>query len=101
MTCVIKGQTLTFSAEGALRHEERGAVVVGDDGVILWCGPQPLLPQAFRQVETHDHGRMIVMPGFVDAHIHFPQYRMLAASPFPRKVATPPRTTQTAPQPFF
>ena len=79
MTCVIKGQTLTFSAEGALRHEERGAVVVGDDGVILWCGPQPLLPQAFRQVETHDHGRMIVMPGFVDAHIHFPQYRMLAA----------------------
>ncbi len=22
---------------------------------------------------------MIVMPGFIDAHIHFPQYRMLAA----------------------
>ena len=60
-------------------HESKGAVVVGDDGTILWSGPQPLLPHAFRQAEVDDHGSMIVMPGFIDAHIHFPQYRMLAA----------------------
>jgi len=79
MTHVIKGQTLSFTADGAAVHENRGAIAVGDDGTILWAGPQPLLPQAFRHAEVHDHGDMIVMPGFIDAHIHFPQYRMLAA----------------------
>jgi guanine deaminase len=79
MTLVIKGQILSFTADGAARHEARGAVAVGDDGTILWSGPLPLLPQGLRQAEAHDHGEMIVMPGFIDAHIHFPQYRMLAA----------------------
>jgi guanine deaminase len=79
MTRVIKGQTLSFTAGGQAVHESRGAVVVGDDGTILWTGPQPLLPHAFRLAEADDHGSMIVMPGFIDAHIHFPQYRMLAA----------------------
>jgi guanine deaminase len=79
MTRIIKGQTLSFTAEGTSVHEEKGAVVVGDDGIILWSGPQPLLPHAFRQAAVDDHGGMIVMPGFIDAHIHFPQYRMLAA----------------------
>jgi len=79
MTRVIRGQTLTFVEDGTPRHESRGAIAVGDDGTILWAGPVPLLPHAFRQAETDDHGDMIVMPGFIDAHIHFPQYRMLAA----------------------
>jgi guanine deaminase len=79
MTRVIKGQTLSFAADGAAVHESRGAVVIGDDGVILWTGPLGLLPQPFRQAETDDFSDMLVMPGFIDAHIHFPQYRMLAA----------------------
>jgi guanine deaminase len=79
MTRVIKGQTLSFADDGTAVHEAKGAIVAGDDGTILWAGPQPLLPHAFRQAEVHDYGGMIVMPGFIDAHIHFPQYRMLAA----------------------
>lgn len=79
MTRVIKGQTLSFAEDGRTVHETKGAVVVGDDGCILWAGPQPLLPQGFQQAEADDFGDMIVMPGFIDAHIHFPQYRMLAA----------------------
>ncbi len=80
MTRVIRGQTLTFGATPAdYRHETKGAVVVGDDGVILWTGPLPLLPHAFRSAPVDDHGDCLVMPGFIDAHIHFPQYRMLAA----------------------
>ncbi len=38
MTLVVKGQTLSFTIEGAPRHESRGAVVIGDDGTILWRG---------------------------------------------------------------
>lgn len=79
MTHAIKGQTLTFTADGSPKHEVQGAIVIGDDGTILWTGPQSLLPQSFRQFETVDYGSLIVMPGFIDAHIHFPQYRMLAA----------------------
>jgi guanine deaminase len=80
MTRVIRGQTLSFGASpGEVRHEAKGAIVIGDDGRILWAGPAPLLPQGFRQAPVDDYGDCIVMPGFVDAHIHFPQCRMLAA----------------------
>ncbi|MCA3556501.1 guanine deaminase [Aestuariivirga sp.] len=79
MTRVIKGQTLSFAADGEAVHESKGAVAVGDDGAILWAGPRALLPRGFAQAEADDYGEMIVMPGFIDAHIHFPQYRMLAA----------------------
>jgi guanine deaminase len=80
MTQVIRGQTLSFGAvPGEVRHEAKGAVVVGDDGTILWSGPMSLMPQVFRQAPVADHGDCLVMPGFIDPHIHFPQYRMLAA----------------------
>jgi guanine deaminase len=80
MTVVVKGQTVSFGAShDNVRHEENGAVVIGDDGTIIWSGPQPLLPHAFRRLAADDYGDLIVMPGFIDAHIHFPQYRMLAA----------------------
>lgn len=80
MTRVIRGQTLTFGATPHdWRHEQKGAVVAGDDGSILWAGPAALLPQTFRAAAVDDYGDCIVMPGLIDAHIHFPQYRMLAA----------------------
>ena len=80
MTRVIRGQTLSFGATPAdWRHERKGAVVAGDDGSILWTGPAALLPQSFRAAPVDDYGDCIVMPGLIDAHIHFPQYRMLAA----------------------
>ncbi len=80
MTKIIRGQTLSFGASHHdVRHENKGAVVVGDDGTILWAGPLSLLPRGFQQVVTDDHGDDIVMAGFIDAHIHFPQLRLLAA----------------------
>ena len=45
MTRVIKGQTVSFGETAQdIRHELKGAVAIGDDGTILWSGPQPLLP---------------------------------------------------------
>ena len=80
MTKVIRGQTLSFGATHLeMRHEAKGAVVVGDDGTILWSGPTSLLPRSFQGIATDDYGDNIVIPGFIDAHIHFPQLRMLAA----------------------
>ena len=80
MTRVIRGQTVSFGKTPAdLRHEEKGAVVIGDDGTILWTGPISLLPHGFVAAPVEDYGDCLVLPGFIDAHIHFPQYRMLAA----------------------
>ena len=79
MSRVILGQTVSFGADGGVSHEEKGAVVVGDDGRIAWNGPRAALPEAYRDAAIDDHGGCLVMPGFIDPHIHFPQYRMLAA----------------------
>ena len=80
MTKIMRGQTLSFGATHLdVRHHEKGAVAIGDDGTILWSGPITLLPQIFLQAPVEDYRQLLVMPGFIDAHIHFPQYRMLAA----------------------
>jgi guanine deaminase len=80
MTRVVRGALLTFgSGPQDYLHEPQGAVVMGDDGRVLWRGARQALPAAYRSSPVDDFGDYLIMPGFVDAHIHFPQYRMLAA----------------------
>ena len=83
---VLTGQTLSFvddpgivGAERAMVHHERGAVVIGDDGFIAWSGEFAALPEEYASTERIDHGEAVILAGFVDAHLHFPQYRMIAA----------------------
>lgn len=80
MTRIVTGAVLTFGATAADHlHEPQGAVVIGDDGRILWRGARQALPETWRAAPVDDFGDCLVLPGFIDAHIHFPQYRMLAA----------------------
>ena len=80
MTRILTGQLVAFGAtQRDLLHETKGAIIIGDDGTILWRGPQSLLPQAFNAAPRDDFGDKLLLAGFVDVHIHFPQYRMLAA----------------------
>ncbi len=82
---VLTGQVVTFTGdphelgEAALVHIRKGALVIGPDGRIAWLGEASDLPQAFAGVDRVDHGDRLIMPGFIDAHLHFPQYRMIAA----------------------
>lgn len=81
MTKLLTGQIVGFGETAeTLTHERRGAIAIGDDGTILFCGPLSLLPRAFEFTPREDHGDLLLMAGFVDAHIHFPQYRILAAA---------------------
>jgi guanine deaminase len=81
MTKILVGQVVAFGETAEhLSHDVRGAIAVGDDGRILFRGPLSLLPRAFDQSPREDHGEKLLMAGFIDAHIHFPQYRMLAAA---------------------
>lgn len=83
---VVRGAVLTYrddparvALKQAVQFHRRGAVVVESAGRIAWRGPASRLPQRFRSLPVDDHGSALVLPGLIDAHIHFPQYRMLAA----------------------
>ena len=83
---VIRGMLVDFvtdpwdtDPETSVRCNHRGALVVDDSGRVLWRGGFPELPAAYRGLPCDDHGESLVLPGLIDAHVHFPQYRMLAA----------------------
>lgn len=77
---ILRGQLVDFiSRAGNIRHQEKGAVVIGEDGCIKWRGAFLDLPEQFKNYAIDDYNDLLLLPGFVDAHIHFPQYRMLAA----------------------
>ena len=83
---VIRGAVLTYrddpvvaGPERAVRFHRDGAVAVAGNGRIVWCGHAGRLPRRFASLPSDDYGDALVMPGFIDAHVHFPQYRMLAA----------------------
>ncbi|HEX9449509.1 MAG TPA: guanine deaminase [Dongiaceae bacterium] len=80
MSLVLRGQVLSFGvAPGDHRHETQGAVVIGDDGRVAWVGAAADLPAAYRAATVVDYGDRLIIPGFIDTHVHYPQYRILAA----------------------
>jgi guanine deaminase len=48
-------------------------LVVEDDGKIAFCGERTNVPLKYRSTPVSDHRPGFVLPGFVDAHVHFPQ----------------------------
>lgn len=63
----------------ALEYFEDGMMVI-EDGKIKQLGPyqniQSSLPSS---VKIIDYSKHLIMPGFIDTHIHFPQREMIAA----------------------
>ncbi len=82
---LILGQLLHFTGDPfaapvdeVTRHERRGAVLLRD-GRIHATGPAEALRTAHPQAEVIDHGDALILPGFVDAHAHYPQTAMIAS----------------------
>jgi len=61
----------------AIRHYEDGLLVV-EDGLVLACGPFAALAERFAEAEVEQLQGLIV-PGFVDAHVHYPQILRIAS----------------------
>jgi guanine deaminase len=78
------GQTLRFEGDGlragpeAARYDRRGAVLVAG-GVIAAAGTADALRAAHPAVEVIDHSDGLILPGFVDAHAHYPQTAIIAS----------------------
>ncbi|MCP2293799.1 guanine deaminase [Nocardia amikacinitolerans] len=69
----VAGRPTVQNAADALVSVPDGALVVGDDGRITYCGDRDEIPAEFRDADEFDHRPGFLLPGFVDAHIHFPQ----------------------------
>ncbi len=69
----ITGSPGVVDAAAHLQSIPDGALAVGIDGVITYCGTYPQLPQAYSAWPVHDHRPGFLLPGFVDTHMHFPQ----------------------------
>jgi guanine deaminase len=61
----------------AIRHHEDGLLVV-EDGLVIACGAYADLAGRFAEAATERLDGLIV-PGFVDAHVHYPQIERIAS----------------------
>jgi guanine deaminase len=80
---ILKGQVLSFANSpfdgapaDAVQLEE--AVVI-QDGKITDIGAFSALQSRHVDAKLVDHGDRIIMAGFVDAHVHFPQTAMISS----------------------
>ncbi|MCT4556513.1 MAG: guanine deaminase [Pelagimonas sp.] len=78
------GQTLVFNANpfdagpDAVTHEYHGAIAV-QAGRIHAVGTADDLRLRYPEAQIHDHGPGLLVPGFVDAHAHYPQTGIIAS----------------------
>jgi len=82
---LLLGQTLAFEADPfevphaqSARHSARGAVLV-EAGRIVAVGEADALRAAHPRARTTDHGAGLILPGFIDAHAHYPQTAVIAS----------------------
>ncbi|MFZ5425672.1 MAG: guanine deaminase [Thermodesulfobacteriota bacterium] len=69
----------TANAQTAYEHFEDGILLV-EDGRVAGTGPAgAMLERLPEGAPVVDHGRRIIMPGFIDAHCHAPQTGAMAS----------------------
>lgn len=85
MPHLLLGQTLSFvddpfvaPPDEAVSHHRHGAVLI-DAGKIVATGPADDLRQQHPDAAVTDHGSKLILAGFVDAHVHYPQTAMIAS----------------------
>ncbi len=80
---LLKGRVLSFNGspfdgdptQAAAMHE---AVLI-EDGLISAVGTAAELKQTHPDAEHRDHGQRLIMAGFVDPHVHYPQTAIIAS----------------------
>lgn len=77
---ILRGRVLSFSEEpehaddsGAFTYIEDGAVVLADGLIEATCAFNALTDTDLAGARIVDHRPHLILPGFIDAHLHFPQ----------------------------
>lgn len=83
---LIRGRTLSFGRwpetaadAGAYRYEEDGALLVRDGRIAAAGDHAAVAALASSAARTIDHRPHLILPGFIDAHAHFPQMQVIAS----------------------
>lgn len=82
---IIRGRTLSFLREpigpdddDAYVYRTDGALAVRD-GMILAAGDYADVARDYPGAQVDDHRPHLVLPGFIDTHLHFPQTQVIAS----------------------
>ncbi|MCY4537584.1 MAG: amidohydrolase family protein, partial [Chloroflexi bacterium] len=60
-------------------YESDGIIVIEDGKISAVGSAAEILPALADDVEVRRYARSILMPGFVDAHIHYPQVEIIGS----------------------
>jgi guanine deaminase len=82
---LLRGRLLSFSESprlagaSALQLVEDGAVWI-ENGLIVASGEAPeVAAKAPAEIVVDDHAGKLILPGFIDTHIHYPQTRVIGS----------------------
>ncbi|MGR6468714.1 guanine deaminase [Rhizobium sp. PAMB 3182] len=85
-TLLLRGRILSFrrapcdiSDTGSYQYEEDGGLLIGN-GRIIACGSYAdIRRNAPADIREADHRPHLIMPGFIDTHLHFPQMQVIGS----------------------
>jgi guanine deaminase len=85
-TTLLRGRTLSFKRwpqtiddASAYSYEEDGALLLRGGKIVAAGSYADVKKQAGDGVKTVDHRPHLILPGFIDAHMHFPQMQVIAS----------------------
>lgn len=83
---ILRGRVLSFVEEprgrddhASYRYIEDGAVVIGDGKILMVGEWNERAASHHDAADIIDHRPHLIMPGFIDPHIHFPQMQVIGA----------------------
>ncbi len=83
---ILRGRVLSFVAEpqgrddhASYRFIEDGAVVIGDGKILMVGEWNERAASHHDAADIIDHRPHLILPGFIDPHIHFPQMQVIGA----------------------
>lgn len=85
MTRIVKGRLLSFRdaprAAGAAAHVyiEQGALRIEAGRIVQAGEARDVLANAPAEASIDDYGAKLILPGFIDTHIHYPQTRVVGS----------------------
>ncbi len=83
---LLRGRTLSFlrwpetvDDHAAYAYEEDGGILIRDGKIVAAGAYTDVVKQAGHGAKTVDHRPHLLLPGFIDAHVHFPQMQVIAS----------------------
>lgn len=77
LVCGTLLQAIESQGKPQLEYREHVGILIGSDGMILEIDDPGRLRSKAGKV--FDYGKSLIMPGFIDTHVHFPQIDLIGA----------------------